>query len=102
MDVIIFHARKIEFIQESKGVLHVNVVVGYAMHQQEPDIALESGHVADGGVFVAIRIVVRGLHVSFCVDGVLRPSQSCSDHGRYTKAYHRISNPSPAQQPCRI
>ena len=70
MNVIILHARKIESIKESKGILHMDVVVCYAMHHQETDIALESGHVADGGIFVAGRVILRGLHISFRVDGV--------------------------------
>ena len=80
----------------------MNVVVRDAVHQQEADIPLESGHIANGSVFVAIGIILRGLHISFRVDGVWQPSQSCSDQSRYTKAYRRISSPSPAQQPCHI
>ena len=73
MHVIILHARKVESIQESQGILHVNVVVCYAVHHQETDIALESGHVADGGILVAFRVILRRLHVSFGIDRVWQP-----------------------------
>ena len=80
MYVIILHACKIESIQESKRVLHVDIVVRHAVHHQETDISLQGGHVADRGILVAIRIILRGLHVSFRVDGVWQPTQSASNH----------------------
>ena len=100
MNVIILYAGKIESVQESKRVLHMDIVVCYSVHHQETDIALKGGHVADRGIFIATRIILRGLHVAFCVDGVWPQGQSGSDHSKYTPAYHKISNPSPAQQPC--
>lgn len=70
MNVVILHTRDIEPIQESERVLQVDVVVCYAVHHQETHIALQSGHVADRGIFVPIRVILRRLHVSFGVDGV--------------------------------
>ena len=48
----------------------MHVVVGYAMHHEEANIASESRHIADTCVLISARIMLRGMHVSFSVDGI--------------------------------
>jgi hypothetical protein len=48
----------------------MHVVVSGAVHHEKADVTGETGHVGDGGVFVAVEVVLGGVHVAFCVDRV--------------------------------
>ena len=70
MNVVVLNTSQVQFIKQIQGVLEMDIVVWNAVHYQEAHILLEGGHVGDGGVVVAGRVVLRGVHVAFCIDGV--------------------------------
>ena len=70
VDVVVLDASQVQFIKQIQRVLEMDIVVWHAVHYQEAHVFLEGGHVRDGGVVVASRVVLRGVHVSFCIDGV--------------------------------
>lgn len=69
MDIVIFHARQIQRIQEVETVLEMDVVVADAVQEEETRGLGERGHVVDG-VGGVVGVVRGGEHVAFCVDGV--------------------------------
>lgn len=70
MDVVVLHARDVELVEQGQCVLHVDVVVSDAVHNEEAHVLGERVHVGDGGVVVAGGVVLRGVHVAFGVDGI--------------------------------
>ena len=48
----------------------MDVVIRRAVDDQEADVVLQRRHVAYAGVAVAIGVVLWGVHIPFCVDGV--------------------------------
>jgi len=51
----------------------VDVIIRGAVDDEEADVVLERGHVAYAGVAVAVWVVLWGVHVALCVDGVYLP-----------------------------
>ena len=74
MIIVIFHSREIELVKKGQSILQVDVVVGYTVHDEESNIALEGSRVAYAGVGVALGIVLGSVHVALCVDGVCQLS----------------------------
>lgn len=70
MEVVILDTGEVEFIEEGEGVLHMDVVVCDAVHYEEADVFLHGFHVGDGSVSVAGRVILWGVHVTFCVDRI--------------------------------
>ena len=70
VEIVVLHAREVELVEQRERALHVHVVVAGAVHHQEADIALEAGHVADCGIFVAAGVVLGGVHIPFSIYGV--------------------------------
>ena len=70
MNVIILNASQIELVEQSKCVLHMYVVIGDTVHDEEAHILGKGLHVGDGAVFVAACVVLWGVHVAFSVDRV--------------------------------
>lgn len=70
MQIVVLHARQVQFIHEDERVLNVDVVVRGAVDDEESHGLLESGHVGYGGVVVAVGVVGWGVHVAFGVDRV--------------------------------
>lgn len=48
----------------------MDVVISDTMHDQKPGIFLHGLYVGDGSVFVAVRVMLWGVHISFCVDRI--------------------------------
>ena len=74
MIIVILDSREIELVEERQTILQVDVVVGYTVHDEEANIALEGSRVAYAGIGVALRIVLGSVHVALCVDGVCQLS----------------------------
>lgn len=74
MIIVIFDSREIEFVKERQSILQVDVVIGYTVHDEEANIALEGSRVAYAGICIALRIVLGSIHVALCVDGVYQLS----------------------------
>ena len=74
MIIVIFNSRKIKLVKERQSILQVDIVVGYTVHDEEANIALEGSRVAYAGVGVALRIVLGSVHVALRVDGVYQSS----------------------------
>lgn len=72
MDVVVLDTREIQTVEQGERVLHVDVVVCDAVHDEEADVLRKRGHVADGRVVVACGVVLRAVHVTLGVDGVWR------------------------------
>lgn len=70
MKVVILDAGEVEFIEQSKGVLHMDVIISDTVHDQKPDIFLHGLYVGDGSVFVAVRVMLWGVHITFGVDRI--------------------------------
>lgn len=70
VDVVVFYTGKVEFVEQGERVLHVHVVVGDAVHEEEADVFGEGVDVVDGRVVVAGGVVLGCVHVPFRVDGV--------------------------------
>ena len=70
VDVVILNTSQVQFIKQGQGVLKMDIVVWRAVHYQEAHVLLKGGHVRDGGVVVAGGVVLRSVHVAFCIDGV--------------------------------
>lgn len=77
MEVVILDAGEVEFIEQSEGVLHMDIVISDTVHNQKPDIFLHGLYVGDGRVFVAVRVMLWGVHVTFCVDRI------CGENERF-------------------
>lgn len=75
MEVVILDAGEVEFIEQSEGVLHMDIVISDTVHDQKPDIFLHGLYVGDGRVFVAVRVMLWGVHVTFCVDRICRENE---------------------------
>jgi hypothetical protein len=71
MHIIVGNASLIQLVEQLQGVLEVHVVVAVAMHDQEFDILTESSHVADGRIVVTAGVVLRGVHVSLRIHGIV-------------------------------
>ena len=72
--IVIFDSREIKFVKERQSILQVDVVIGYTVHDEEANIALEGSRVAYAGIRIALRIVLGSVHVALCVDGVYQLS----------------------------
>ena len=70
MDVVILDAGQVQLVEQGQRVLHVHVVVGDAVHDEEAHVGPQRRHVADGGICVALWVVLGRVHVAFRVDGV--------------------------------
>ena len=70
MIIVIFNSRKIKLVKERQCILQVDIVVGYTVHDEEANIALEGSRVAYARVGVALRIVLGSEHVALCVNGI--------------------------------
>lgn len=77
MEVVILDAGEVEFIEQSEGVLHMDIVISDTVHNQKPDIFLHGLYVGDGRFFVAVRVMLWGVHVTFCVDRI------CGENERF-------------------
>ena len=70
MDIIVLNTSKVELIKESGSVLHVNVVVGNAVHNQEADVLRQRLDIADAGIVIPASIILGCMHVSLGVDRI--------------------------------
>ena len=70
MVIIIFHAGKVKLVKKIKCVLQMDVVISHTMHHEKSNISLQGGCICDGGVQITVRIILRGVHVSFSVDRI--------------------------------
>ena len=68
MNVIILDGGQVELIQEGERILHVYIIVGNAVHDEETNVGLKGTHVADGGILIASRVMLGGMHISFRID----------------------------------
>lgn len=90
MDIVVFHAREIEFVEQRGSILHMYVVVGNAVHDQETHILGQILDVVDAGVVVASWVVLRSVHVPLRVDGVWKVSRVIVVV--FNRTYRKISN----------
>jgi hypothetical protein len=70
VDIVVLDTRKIKLIEQCQCVLHVDVVIRNAVHDEESDILGKRLHVGDGSVVVTGRVVLRRMHVTFSIDGI--------------------------------
>lgn len=70
MEVVILDAGEVEFIEQTEGVLHMDIVISDTVHDQKPYIFLHGLYVGDGRGFVTVRVMLWGVHVTFCVDRI--------------------------------
>ena len=68
MNIVVLDAREVESIQEGERILHVDIVICYTVHHKKAHVTLESGHICDGRVQVAFRIVLGRVHVALGVN----------------------------------
>ena len=40
------------------------------MHDQETDVVMQGSHVRDRGVDISLRVVLRGMHITFSIDRI--------------------------------
>ena len=48
----------------------MDVIISDTVHDQKPDIFLHGLYVGDGSVFVAVRVMLWGVHITFGVDRI--------------------------------
>jgi len=60
----------LEFENELRRVLHMDVVVHHSVDQQQPAVEVLCGS-QDRGTFVACAVVLRRQHIAFGVDGIV-------------------------------
>lgn len=70
MDIVVLYSSHVELVEQDKAVLHMHVVVGDAVHDEEADVLAESGYIVDAGVVVAGAVVLWRVHVALGVDRV--------------------------------
>lgn len=68
MHIVVLHVGQVQLVDQGERVLDVYIVVGGTVHDQEAHILFQRVHVCDRRVIVSRGVVLRGVHVSFCVD----------------------------------
>lgn len=76
VNIIVFHTSKVQLVQQCKGILEMDVVIGNTVHQKKANVLRDRRHIADCRAFVTVRIVLWGMHVAFGIDRV------CYNHNK--------------------
>lgn len=82
MNIVVRDAGLIKLVKQLQRVLEMHIVVAVAVHDKELHVLTEGSHVADSRIVIAARVVLRCVHVSLGVHGIVEAPVSdwCDSH----------------------
>jgi hypothetical protein len=70
LHVVVVDICQVQLVKQHQSILEMNIIIGNAVHDQEPNIMAQGLYVADGGILIAGGVVLGCVHIALCVDRV--------------------------------